>query len=90
MPQLVQEQAVDRARLCEVAVRLPSVEPATEGVDNTSEAVAVTAEERESNQVIFDRSLDIWTLTGTFLTRLKKRNLFFVLAPLILLKSILI
>jgi hypothetical protein len=43
--QLVQELAVHLARLCEVAVRLPWVEPATEGVDHTPEAVAAHTEE---------------------------------------------
>jgi len=43
--QLVQELAVHLARLCEVAVCLPNVEPATEGVDHTSEVVAAHAQE---------------------------------------------
>ena len=38
--QLVQDLAVHLAKLCEVAVRLPWVEPATEDIDNTPEAVA--------------------------------------------------
>lgn len=43
--QFVQELVVHLARLCEVAVRLPNVEPATDGVDHTSEAVADHTEE---------------------------------------------
>jgi hypothetical protein len=43
--QLVQELSVHLARLCEVAVRLPTVEPATEDIDNTPEAVAAHPEE---------------------------------------------
>jgi len=43
--QLVQELAVHLARLCEVAVRLPTVEPATVGIDHTAEAVAAHTEE---------------------------------------------
>jgi hypothetical protein len=43
--QLVQELSVHLARLCEVGVCLPSVEPATEDVYNTPEAVAAHPEE---------------------------------------------
>jgi hypothetical protein len=43
--QLVQELSVHLARLCEVAVRLPSVEPATEGVDHTPEAIGAHTKE---------------------------------------------
>ncbi len=43
--QLVQELSVHLARLCEVGVRLPMVEPATEGVDATPEAVTAHTEE---------------------------------------------
>ena|SRR2546427_4068448 len=43
--QLVRELAVHLARLCGVGVRLPSVEPATEGVDHTSEVVVAHTEE---------------------------------------------
>ena len=43
--QLVQERAVHLARLCEVAVRLPLLAPATDDVDNTPEAVAAHQEE---------------------------------------------
>ncbi len=43
--QLVQELSVHLARLCEVGVRLPSVEPATADIDNTPEAVAAHTEE---------------------------------------------
>ncbi len=42
---LVQELAVHLARLCEVAMRLPNVVPATDGVDHTLEAVAAHTEE---------------------------------------------
>lgn len=43
--QLVQELAVHLARLCEVALRLPQVEPATGGINHTPEGVAAHAEE---------------------------------------------
>jgi hypothetical protein len=43
--ELFQELSVHLARLCEVAVRLPSAEPDTEGVDHTSEGVAAHTEE---------------------------------------------
>ncbi len=43
--QLVQELAVHLARLCEVAARLPQVQPGTEDIDNTPEDLAVHTEE---------------------------------------------
>src|SRR5260370_9457689 len=43
--QLVQELAVHLARLCEVAVCLPNLEPGTEGVDHTIEGVAAPPQE---------------------------------------------
>ena len=43
--QFVNELAAHLAMLCEVGVRLPSVEPATEDVDHTPEAVAAHTEE---------------------------------------------
>jgi Domain of unknown function (DUF5063) len=43
--QLVHELAVHLARLCEVAVRLPLVQPSTVDIDNTPEDLAVHTEE---------------------------------------------
>jgi len=43
--QLVQELSVHLARLCEVGVRLPSVEPTTANIDDTPEALAAHTEE---------------------------------------------
>src|SRR5438132_1433932 len=43
--QLVQQLAVHLASLCEVAVSLPSVEPATEEIEHTPESVAAHTEE---------------------------------------------
>jgi hypothetical protein len=43
--QFVQALVVHLAKLCEVAVRLPWVEPATEGIDNTPEAIAAHTNE---------------------------------------------
>jgi hypothetical protein len=43
--QLIQELAVHLARLCEVAARLPQVQPGTEDIDNTPEDLAVHTEE---------------------------------------------
>lgn len=89
--QLVQDLAVHLAKLCEVAVRLPWVEPATEDIDNTPEAVAAHTQGNGLNyRTIFVRFLDLWTATGKFLTPQKKKNQFLALSPLILLKSILI
>ena len=43
--ELVLELSAHLARLCEVGVRLPSVEPATENVEHTSEGIATHTEE---------------------------------------------
>jgi hypothetical protein len=64
--QLVQELAVHLARLCEVALRLPSVEPATGGIDHTNEVVAAhtakCAEVSNNLQQIFGPLDGYWEL----------------------------